>query len=115
MIESELAFNANGERFAVPDEVTGWRVRRLRGGRGAPELVYARDGGPLVLGIEEGLDELREAVAVSGRHRLDAIDADGKIVPNVPPAYVQVTVDPRNSSTPEPAAMTASSRTPTPR
>jgi len=107
MIESELAFNANGEPFAVPEDVTGWRVKRLRGGRGAPELVYAREGGPLVLGIDAGMDELREAVDVSGRYRLDAVDDDGKAVANVPPSYVQVTVAPRNSSMPEPAAATA--------
>ena len=32
---SELAFNLNGERFDLPDNAAGWRVRRLKaGGRG---------------------------------------------------------------------------------
>lgn len=100
MIESELAFNANGEPFAVPETASGWRVRRLRGGRGAPELVYAREGGPLVLGMDAGIDELREAVDMSGRYRLDAVDDDGKAVANVPPSYVQITIEPRNTSMP---------------
>ena len=43
---SELAFNANGESFEIPATVTGWRVRRMKP-RGAPELVYGRDGRPL--------------------------------------------------------------------
>src|SRR5262245_14109641 len=110
MTESELAFNANGEPFDLPDTVTGWRVRRLRGGRGAPELVYGRDGRPLTLGIDAGMDELRDAVELSGRYRLDAVDDDGKVIPNVPPSYVQVTVAERNSSVPEveaPVAMTS--------
>ena len=103
MSESELAFNANGEPFAVPETATGWRVRRLRGGRGAPELVYGRDGRPLTLGIEAGMDELRDAVEVSGRYRLDAIDDEGKVVEHVPPSYVQVTVAERNAAPVEPA------------
>ena len=103
MTESELAFNANGEPFDLPETATGWRVRRLRGGRGAPELVYGRDGRPLTLGIDAGMDELRDAVETSGRYRLDAVDDDGKVIPNVPPSYVQVTVAERNSSTPEAA------------
>ena len=105
MTESELAFNANGEPFDLPDAATGWRVRRLRGGRGAPELVYGRDGRPLTLGIDAGMDELRDAVEQSGRYRLDAVDDDGKVVPNVPPSYVQVTVAERNSSMPEAAGV----------
>jgi hypothetical protein len=56
---SELAFNANGESFEVPAAVTGWRVRRMKP-RGAPELVYGRDGRPLMIPIESSLEELRE-------------------------------------------------------
>lgn len=103
MIESELAFNKDGEPFAVPETVTGWRVRRLRGGRGAPELVYGPDGSPLTLDINAGMDELRDAVDTSGRYRLDAIDDDGKAVANVTPSYVHVAATPPNSSMPEPA------------
>jgi hypothetical protein len=29
-IMSELAFNANGEAFEIPANVTGWRVRRMK-------------------------------------------------------------------------------------
>jgi hypothetical protein len=98
MIETELAFDKDGEPFAVPDTAAEWRLRRLRGGRGAPELVYGPDGTPLTLDISAGLDDLREAVDTSGRYRLEAIDKDGKTIPNVPPSYVQVTVTPRNAT-----------------
>lgn len=86
---SELAFNANGESFEVPATVTGWRVRRMKP-RGAPELVYGRDGRPLVIAIESDMDDLREAVGTVGKYRLDPINDDGKTIDSVPAAYVQV-------------------------
>lgn len=76
---SELAFNANGESFEVPATVTGWRVRRMKP-RGAPELVYGRDGRPLTIPVESDLDDLRESVGTVGKYRLDPINDDGKAV-----------------------------------
>ena len=93
---SELAFNANGESFELPATVTGWRVRRMKP-RGAPELVYGTDGGPLTVPIETTIDELRDAVGTAGKYRLDPINDDGKCVEAVPPAYVQVVRQPRNA------------------
>jgi hypothetical protein len=87
---SELAFNANGDNFEIPAIVTGWRVRRLKP-RGAPELVYGRDGRPLTVPIESDMDDLRDAVGgILGRYRLDPINEDGKIIDAVPAAYIQV-------------------------
>jgi hypothetical protein len=87
---SELAFNANGENFEIPSVVTGWRVRRLKP-RGAPELVYGRDGRPLTIPIESDMVDLREAVGGAlGRYRLDPINDDGKAVEGTPAAYIQV-------------------------
>ena len=94
---SELAFTVSGDTFEVPNTVTGWRVRRLKP-RGAPELVYARDGRPLTLPIEADLDDLHEAVSTSGKYRLDPIGDDGKAVENVPAAYIQVTKGERNAA-----------------
>lgn len=95
---SELAFNANGDSFDVPASVTGWRVRRLKP-RGAPELVYGRDGRPLTIPIESDIHELREAVGgVLGRYRLDPVNDDGKTVDSVPAAYVQVVKAERNAA-----------------
>jgi hypothetical protein len=94
---SELAFTVNGDTFDVPNTVTGWRVHRLKP-RGAPELVYARDGRPLTLPIEADLDDLHEAVTTSGKYRLDPTGDDGKAVENVPAAYIQVTKGERNAA-----------------
>ncbi len=93
---SELAFNSNGESFELPAAVTGWRVRRMKP-RGAPELVYGKDGRPLTIDIDADIDELREAVGVNGKYRLDPINDDGKCVENVPAAYVHVTKPIRNA------------------
>lgn len=95
---SELAFNQNGESFEIPATVTGWRVRRMKP-RGAPELVYGKDGRPLVVGIDADIDELRDAVGTTGKYRLDPINDDGKTVENVPAAYVQVMKPLRNAET----------------
>ena len=95
---SELAFNANGEAFEIPANVTGWRVRRMKP-RGAPELVYGEDGRPLVVAIEATIDDLREAVGTAGKYRLDPVNDDGKCIDTVPPAYVQVTRQARNAET----------------
>src|SRR5687767_8075688 len=93
---SELAFNANGDSFDIPATVTGWRVRRMKP-RGAPELVYGKDGRPLTINIDADIDELREAVGSAGRYRLDPINDDAKCVENVPAAYVQVVKPQRNA------------------
>ena len=86
---SELAFNINGEAFEVPANATGWRVRRMRG-KGAPEVVYGRDGLPLLLPISAQMEELRNEVDTTGRYRLDLIDADNKAIAGAPSGYVQV-------------------------
>ena len=87
---SELAFNANGDNFEIPAAVTGWRVRRLKP-RGAPELVYGRDGRPLSITIDSTIEDLSDAVGgVIGRYRLDPCNDDGKVIENIPAAYVQV-------------------------
>ena len=86
---SELAFNANGDGFEVPAAVTGWRVRRMKP-RGAPELVYGRDGRPLTVPIECDMDDLRAAVGTLGKYRLDPIDDNGRVIEGIPAAYVQV-------------------------
>ena len=86
---SELAFNINGEAFEVPANATGWRVRRMRP-KGAPEVVYAREGQPLVLPITAGMDELRAEVETTGRYSLDPIDHNNRSIADAPCGYVQV-------------------------
>ncbi len=86
---SELAFNINGEAFDLPATATGWRVRRMRP-RGAPEVVYGRDGAPLIVPAEAGLEELRQFVGAAGKYRLDAIDERGRTIDKLPASYVIV-------------------------
>jgi hypothetical protein len=93
---SELAFNINGEAFEVPAHATGWRVRRMRM-KGSPEVVYSRDGIPLVLPIDAELEDLRHEVEGPGRYRLDLVDQNNKAIQDVSSAYVHV-------NTPQPAA-----------
>src|SRR5690348_16471718 len=86
---SELAYNINGEGFEVPETATGWRVRRMKQ-RGAPEVVYGKDGLPLIIPIEADLAELRRNVDAAGRFRLDPVDDRGRNVEGAQPAYVVV-------------------------
>ena len=86
---SELAFNVNGEPFEVPATASGWRVRRLKA-KGAPEVVYGRDGTPLVLPVDADLDDLRDESGTPGRYRLDPIDDTQKPIANAPAGYVFV-------------------------
>lgn len=86
---SELAYNINGEGFELPETATGWRVRRMKP-RGAPEVVYGKDGLPLTIPIESDLEELRNSVDTAGRFRLDAVDDRGRNVDGAQPAYVVV-------------------------
>ncbi len=86
---SEIAYNINGEAFDLPATATGWRVRRMKP-RGAPEVVYSKEGLPVIAPIEAGIEDLRPLVGAPGRYRLDAVDDHGRTVENLPAAYVVV-------------------------
>lgn len=92
---SELAFNLSGERFPVPSDAAFWRVRRLKpGGRGTPEVVFGRDGAPLVVSIDAGLEDFRNLVRDEpGRYRLDPVDEDCRACDGGVPAYLQIAED----------------------
>jgi len=84
---SEFAFDLNGEPFEVPGTATSWRVRRLKP-RGAPEVVYGREGTPLMLPIDADMDDLRREARTEGRYRLDPIDVDNRAIASAPAGYV---------------------------
>jgi hypothetical protein len=86
---SELAFNLNGEPFELPAAAVGWRVRRIKG-RGAPEVVYSREGIPLMLPIDADIDDLRDAARSEGRFRLDPVDEHNRMISQTPAGYVCV-------------------------
>src|SRR5690349_1361576 len=100
---SELAFNMNGEAFEVPAAATGWRVRRMKL-KGAPEVVYGRDGVPLVIPLDADIDDVRREVGgVVGRYRLDPVDEQHKPLHEASAGYVFVHPEAR---APEPARAT---------
>nr|HEX4316246.1 hypothetical protein [Kofleriaceae bacterium] len=86
---SELAFNINGEAFEVPANASGWRVRKMRA-KGSPEVVYAREGQPLVLPISAEIADLRAEVDSTGRYRLDLVDQNNRPIDGAPSGYVQI-------------------------
>ncbi len=93
---SDLAFNVNGEPFEAPANAAGWRVRRLKQ-KGAPEVVYGRDGLPLVLPVDADLDDLRNEAGTAGRYRLDPVDENHKPIANASAGYVFVHAAPQQT------------------
>jgi type II secretory pathway component PulM len=90
---SELAFDENGEHFQVPAAVARWRTRRFAnpGKPGGAQVVYGPDSLPLFLDVDTTAEEFREAVGEQpGRYRLDGVDAQGRVVGGVPPAYLMI-------------------------
>src|SRR6185436_5990258 len=71
---SQLAFNEDGDPIELPAAATGWRVKRMRGTRGAPGLVYGADGAPLVIPLELDIEDLRREVGIPGKYKLEAVD-----------------------------------------
>src|SRR5215470_6853906 len=86
---SEIAFNINGEPFEVPPTMAAWRVRKLKP-KGAPEVVYGRDGVPLFLPMDADLEDLRHEARGEGRYRLDPVDENNRSVPGAQSSYVCV-------------------------
>jgi len=100
---SELAFNLNGEPFDLPPTAAGWRVRKFKP-KGAPEVVYGRQGTPLVLPIDADIEDLRrETRGSEGRYRLDVIDENNRPIAGAPSAYVCIHADDVPAPAPEPA------------
>jgi hypothetical protein len=101
---SELAFNINGDPFEVPANAAGWRVRRMKS-KGAPEVVYGRNGLPLVLPIEADLDDVRAETGQPGRYRIDPVDEANRPIAGAAAGYVYVhneaqTIAPAATSSP---------------
>lgn len=97
---SDLAYNANGEPFELPEAMAGWRVRKLKA-KGAPEVVYGRDGLPLFLPVEADIEDVRREAREVGRYRLDPVDDRKRAILNAEASYVCV---PSVDLAPDPAA-----------
>ncbi|MCX5743002.1 MAG: hypothetical protein NT062_10950, partial [Proteobacteria bacterium] len=57
------------------------------------EVVYAREGQPLVLPISAEIDDLRAEVDTTGRYRLDLVDQNNKPIEGASSGYVQINKD----------------------
>lgn len=99
---SELAFNLSGEPFEVPSAAVGWRVRKLKH-KGAPEVVYGRDGTPLILPIDADMEDLRREARSEGRYRLDPLDDQNRALPDAPAGYVCLHPAERTEPAPTPS------------
>src|SRR5215468_9539424 len=86
---SELAFNINGEPFELPPTMTAWRVRKLKP-KGAPDVVYGRDGLPLFLPLDADVEDLRREARLEGRYRLDPVDEHNRPIAGAQASYVCV-------------------------
>ena len=85
----ELAHNARGGALSVPARAAGWRVRRMEP-HGPLKAAYGRNGRPLRLALAATAHDLHREVRRPGRYRLDLIDARGKALPRVQPAFAQI-------------------------
>ncbi|TMQ04379.1 MAG: hypothetical protein E6J91_43745 [Deltaproteobacteria bacterium] len=83
MLSYELAINEDGEPFAVPPQVKGWRARRIPS-RGRPKLIHDR-GKPLIIAVDATHADLLSA-AGPGRYRLEAVDEHRRKVEGIPAA-----------------------------
>jgi hypothetical protein len=83
----DLAYNLSGAPFEVPGSAVGWRVRKLKA-KASPEVVYGRNGTPLVLRVDADMADLRREAHYEGRYRLDAIDDRCHVIPGCPSGYV---------------------------
>jgi hypothetical protein len=84
---SDLAYNLSGEQFELPGAAVGWRVRKLKA-KGAPEVVYGREGIPLILPVDADMDDLRREARHEGKYRLDPLDEHNRSIAGCPAGYV---------------------------
>jgi len=85
-----LANDENGNPIDVPPDAVGWRVRCSGGRRGRPRNIYDTETGRQ-LQVELGvtLDDLIDRGVPTGRYRLEAVNAEGRVLPHVM-AYTEV-------------------------
>lgn len=79
-----LAFDMDGNPMTLPPEATAWRIRRGGGRRGRPRPVFDQETGrQLEVPLTANIEDLIEAGCKPDRYRLEAVDADGRLIPDV--------------------------------
>jgi hypothetical protein len=86
---SDLAFNINGEPIDLPSTTAAMRVKKIKP-KGAPEVVYGRDGLPLFLPPDGDVEDLRREARDIGKFRLDPVDEHNRPIAGAQSAYVCV-------------------------
>jgi hypothetical protein len=83
-VKYPLAFDMDGNPITMPPEATSWRVRRGGGRRGRPRPVFDQETGrQLEVPLEATIEDLIDAGCKPDRYRLEAVDADGRLIPDV--------------------------------
>jgi hypothetical protein len=107
-----LANDSNGNPIEIPPEAVAWRLRKLARRAGRPKMIYdGETGRPIELPLTIGFSDFAESVDEPGRYRLEAVDAQGRLLPGCI-AIVEVIFDdddrnaveatlPKNASSPE--------------
>ena len=79
-----MAFDVDGNPITLPPEAVAWRVRRGGGRRGRPRAVFDHDTGlQLDVPLTASIDDLAERGCKPDRYRLEAVDEDGRVIPNI--------------------------------
>lgn len=74
-----LAFDSDGDPLDVPPDAVAWRVRKMAARAGRPKTIYDPETGrQLEIPLTATVNDLADAVADSGRYRLEAVDREGR-------------------------------------
>jgi len=78
-----LANDANGDPLKMPAEASAWRVRKMPPRAGRPKVLFDPETGrQLEVPLATTVHELAEIVGEPGRYRLEAIDREGRLIPD---------------------------------
>jgi hypothetical protein len=79
-----LAFDLAGDPITLPPEAVSWRVRRGGGRRGRPRPVFDQETGrQLEVALTATIEDLIDAGCRPDRYRLEAVDGEGRLIPDV--------------------------------
>jgi hypothetical protein len=79
-----LGNDVNGNPIDVPPDAKAWRVRQGGGRRGRPKVIFDdATGRQLEVPLETTFEEFCEYELAPGQYRLEAVDGNGQLIPNI--------------------------------